>query len=402
VKNLLKALLYATVLIAASGSFASLALGGGDAADSTIAEPPAACVTIAAVGDLLMHLPIGDSVFVRETNSYAFDRVFAPIAPYLSWCDYSVANLETRIAGTHIAYRGYPRFNTPADLAGHLGDAGFDLMATANNHCLDWGWAGIVNTLNAVDSAGLQRVGTYGDPEEKREPFLVDLYGIRIAFLNYTSSTNGLTIQPEYRFAYNMLDFEVAATEAALARENGADLVIAIVHFGEEYQRTVSPSQRDAAQRLCEAGVDVIIGSHPHVVQPIEKIVVERDGELVECVVAWSLGNFVSCQREMYRDSGIILYLEIEKIGARTTVCGVSYLPVWVQQGRTDGGTRYRILPVHEDIPPESDVPLTERDLARMREVWEELNALLMDRENGILPWDCDMLGQYPAHNWHL
>ncbi len=359
-------------------------------------------VTIAAVGDVLMHIPIINSVHDPESDSYAFNEVFQPVEPYVSWPDYSIGNLETRMAGSIVGYRGYPRFNTPSDLAGHLSECGFDLVATANNHCLDWGWAGVVNTISYLDEAGLDRIGTFSSAEERMEPFIIDLKGIRVAFLNYTESTNGLTIQADYQFCYNSLDAEVVIGEASHAREIGAEFIIAVLHFGNEYRRDPSESQREIARQLCEGGVDAVIGSHPHVVQPIEILEVDRQGEPVECLVAYSLGNFISCQRDRYRDSGIILYVELEKFEDSVSIASVEYLPVWVQKAYVGGRSRYRVLPVHPEIGVESDIPLTSADQTRMQQVWDELAEHLASDDERVGPWDGDMLTEYPSHDRHL
>jgi poly-gamma-glutamate synthesis protein (capsule biosynthesis protein) len=353
-------------------------------------QPVTRTLTIAAVGDLLMHVPIGNSVRDAATGRYAFNQVFAPCVPYISRADLAVANLETRLAGPEYGYHGFPRFNTPQDLAGHLRDSGFDLVATANNHCLDWGWPGVVNTLDCLERAGLFHIGTFRTAAEKEQPFIVVINGVRLAFLNYTDSVNGMGLPVSRSFAYNMLDTDTATAEAMAARDLGADLVIAVLHFGNEYQRVPSERQRDVARRLCEGGVDVIVGSHPHVVQPIEWITVDRNGIPVSCLVAWSLGNFVSCQDERYRDSGIILYLEIEKAVGLTHVSDVEYLPVWVQRRNWEGRRRYRVLPANPEIEPESDVPITESDRAQMARVWADMNELLTNEAGGIRPFSME------------
>ncbi|MEW6193023.1 MAG: CapA family protein [Bacillota bacterium] len=347
---------------------------------------PATRVTIAAVGDLLMHMPVVNSARDLQTGGYDFSRIFAPVKPYLKSPDYTVANLETRLAGPSHGYRGFPYFNTPADLARDLRDTGVDLLSTANNHSLDFGWRGIVATLDNLDAAGVAHVGTYRSPGEKT-PFLADIRGIKVAFLNYTATTNGLPLPPGKEFAVNLLNPEAVAADARAARRQGADLVAAVLHFGVEYQRHPDEAQRELAARLCTNGVDVIISSHPHVVQPIEKITVTRDGDPHTCVVAYSLGNFISNQRWRYSDSGIILYLHLEKDRTRTRVRGVEFLPLWVQRAQAAGRWQFRVLPVHPMIDPATDIPLTAADKKRMSQVWEELCAHLKKPAQGILPY---------------
>jgi len=353
-------------------------------APSVITPPPVPeplRITIAFTGDFLMHVPIGNSVYDSEEGTYDFGSVFEPVRPWLESADYTVANLETRLAGRERGYHGFPRFNTSADLATHIKNAGIDLLATANNHCLDWGYDGIVATLDNIDNAGLGRMGTYKSPDEKLIPFMAEINGIKVAFLNYTERTNGLVISREHSYAYNLLEADAVIYEAELARENGADIVVAVLHYGNEYQRNPSTFQRTVSREICEGGVDAVIGAHPHVVQPVEWIDVERDGSTRQCLVAYSLGNFVSCQRERYRDAGIILYLEIEKFEGETVITGVSYLPVWVQKAYSGGRSRWRVLPVHPDIEPVTEFELSEWDRSRLEQVWEDT-----EEKVGIVP----------------
>ncbi|MEW5761711.1 MAG: CapA family protein [Bacillota bacterium] len=345
-----------------------------------------AVITLAAVGDLLMHMPVVNAARDGQSGTYDFSAIFAPVRPYISFPDFAIANLETRLAGAARGYCGYPLFNTPAQLAYDLRKAGVDLVATANNHSLDMGWDGIVQTLDNLDAAGVAHVGTYRNATEKATPFIADVHGVRVAILNYTASTNGLPVPPGKDFAVNILDPQVVVAEARAARRMDADLVVAILHFGNEYQRWPTQEQRQLARELCAGGVDVIIGSHPHVVQPIERLTVMRNGKTYGCVVAYSLGNFISNQRWRYSDSGIVLYLRIEKDHHGTRIRSVEYLPVWVQKKAVAGRWIYRVLPVTPDIPAAA-TSLTDPERQRMAEVWEELTTHLNNPAQGIFPY---------------
>ena len=344
-------------------------------------------ITVAAVGDVLPHMPILNSVRDPQTGSYDFGPVFAPIAPYLARPDYTLVNLETRFAGPEPGYSGYPRLNSPAELAYALKGAGVDLLATANNHSLDLGWDGITGTLDRLDAAGLAHVGTYRSMEEKRVPFIADIRGIRVAFLNYTASLNGLIPPEEHKaYAVNILDADTVAVDAATARLWGADVVIALLHFGEEYERQPSEEQLDISQEILSRGVDVIIGSHPHVVEPIAHVVQYASWKVTDKYVAYSLGNFISAQRWRYSDSGLVAYVHLEKRGFRTFVTGVSYLPVYVQRAVEEAPVRYRVLPVLPGVEPQTDVPPTDAEKRRMAEVWEELRDQLYRPDENIAP----------------
>lgn len=344
-------------------------------------------ITIAAVGDVLPHMPILYSVRDPENGSYDFGPVFAPISQYLAKADYTLANLETRLGGATNGYSGYPRLNSPTELAYALRTAGVDLLATANNHSLDLGWEGITGTLDRLDAAGLAHVGTYRSMQERQTPFIANIHGIRVAFLNYTASLNGLIPPAEHEaYAVNTLDSDVVAIDAATARSWGADIVIAILHFGDEYERQPSEAQVEISQEIISRGVDVIIGAHPHVVQPIAHVVQYASWKVADKYVAYSLGNFISAQRWRYSDSGLVAYIHIEKRGFRTVVTGVSYLPVYVQRAAEEAPVRYRILPVLPGIEPQTDVPLTSAEEERMAEIWEELRGQLYRPDENIVP----------------
>jgi poly-gamma-glutamate capsule biosynthesis protein CapA/YwtB (metallophosphatase superfamily) len=352
-------------------------------------------ITIAAVGDVLTHLAVINSVRDSKTGSYNFGPIFSPIAPYLRAADYTVANLETRLAGPAAGYSGYPRFNSPGELAFALKDIGVDLAATANNHSLDMGWDGIVKTLDKLDAASVSHVGTYRTAAEKSKPFIADIGGIRVAFLNYTESLNGLPVPEDHPYAVDILDVDQAASDAATARLWGADVVIAILHYGYEYEREPSEAQTKISRELLSRGVDVILGAHPHVVQPISHIFEFSGWKVTDKYIVYSLGNFVSNQPWRYSDSGIVAYVHIEKRGLRAFVTGVSYLPVYVQRGSAHGRTTYRVLPVLPGLEPSTDVPLSDADRQRMAAVWEELRPLLYSPNEGVSPLDPTKLGLF-------
>ena len=284
--------------------------------------------------------------------------------------------------------------NSPTELAYALKSAGVDLMATANNHSLDMGWEGIVGTLDRLDTAGLAHVGTYRTSQERSTPVVVDISGIKVAFLNYTASLNGLTPPEEHEgYAVNTLDPDVIAEDASTARIWGADVVIAMLHFGDEYEREPSEDQVEMSQEILSRGVDVIIGAHPHVAQPIAHVVQYSSWRVVGKYIAYSLGNFISNQRWRYSDSGLVAYVHIEKQGLRAVVTGVSYLPVYVQRSATESPVRYRVLPVLPGGRGQTDIPLTLRETERMAQVWEDLRRLLYRPDENIRPLDPSNIG---------
>jgi poly-gamma-glutamate capsule biosynthesis protein CapA/YwtB (metallophosphatase superfamily) len=250
-----------------------------------------------------------------------------------------------------------------------------------------------VDTLDQLDEIGIAHVGTYRSPEEKKAPFIVDIEGIRVAFLSYTADVNGREPREEgVNHVVNLLDVDAVAKEAMTARIWGADVVIAVLHFGEEYTREPSKGQTvisegsSEVEGLLSRGVDVILGAHSHMVQPIVKVLHYSAWRAQDTYVAYSLGNFLTGQRWRYSDSGIIAYVHIKKDGLRTRVTGISYLPVYIQLEVDDEAASYRILPVFPGLVPQTDTSIEEPDEERMDEVWEETSALLYRPDEGIVP----------------
>ncbi len=344
-------------------------------------------ITLAAIGDLLIHESVYQSVYNSNTGKYDFAPIFKFIAPYLKNADYTIANLETRFAGPDVGYSGYPQFNCPASLGTAAREAGVDLLATANNHSMDKGWTGVVNTLDNIDRTTLAHIGTNRNQDERDRILIKDVNGVRIAFLNYTESTNGIPLPDGRPYAVNVMDESRIISEAKSAKQQGADLVVAVLHWGVEYERTQASYQRNLATRLFQGGVDAIIGSHPHVVQQVERLSVQVGGTTRNRYVVYSLGNFVSNQRDRYRDSGIIVYLDIEKTSSGTSVTGVRYLPVWVQKSYATGSAQFRVLPVGPGIAKSSDLALSSDDKARMDQVWSELSSHVGNAGQNVVPY---------------
>jgi poly-gamma-glutamate capsule biosynthesis protein CapA/YwtB (metallophosphatase superfamily) len=342
-------------------------------------------VTIAVGGDIMVHEPQITAALDPATGSYDFSPSFAPVAPYLQLADYAVANFETRTAGAARGYSGYPVFNTPDAIAEAVRGAGFDLVATANNHSLDMGFDGLVSTLDVLDSFGLAHVGNYRSEAEHRDVFVASVEGVRVAFLNYTQDTNGLSLPADKAWALNVLgDGSGCIADAAAARAEGADLVVALLHWGVEYQRTPSESQEALGARLLAAGVDVIIGSHPHVVQRAQRTTVVRAGSAFQAYTAYSLGNFLSNQRERYEDSGLLIYLDIVRDSSGTRLLGVRYLPLYVQKQPVGDCNQWRVLPVVPGVEPVTDIAPDAECRSRMSEVWDEIRAQIDDPAQGI------------------
>lgn len=357
-------------------------------------------LTITAVGDLLMHLPLVRAA--ADGGGYDFRPLFAPAAPQLQRGDITIANLETTLAGEASGYSGYPLFNTPDALLDALMDSGVTMLTTANNHSLDRGAAGLRRTLTVIREAGLDVTGTRLEPDEP--PYaIVTARGFRVAVLAYTYGTNGIPV-PEPHLV-NLIDKEVIAQHIQQARAEDPDLLVVAMHWGQEYSRQPNEEQRDLARFLHQLGVDAILGAHPHVVQPAEILWPEpgssRQGR--PTVVIYSMGNFVSNQQFPYTDTGIIVHLTYKKrqVGdepPRITLEEVAYRPVWVHRWFQDGLTRYQAVPTGGR--PATVPALAAGDLQRLEQAHRETEDLLgpspLYERRLPLPAACTFAGSTP------
>lgn len=307
------------------------------------ALPENPTVTIDAVGDIMMHEGQIWSGYDREADTYDYSEFFQDIKHEISSADIAMANLETTLAGKESKFTGYPRFNSPDELADALKDAGFDVVVTANNHCLDRGEKGAVRTIDVLEQKGLMPIGTSRTEEERGEVAVKEINGIKIAFLAYTYGTNGNPIPKDKPYLVNLTDEDVILKDLARAGES-ADAVVVYLHFGQEYQRDASDQQKQLARLLLEKEADVVIGSHPHVTQPGEWVsVTGAGGETFRKYVAYSLGNFISAQRFPHTEEGMILRITLEKDlkSSRTIIKDVKEIPTWVDKFKRDGRMRY-------------------------------------------------------------
>lgn len=343
--------------------------------------PPPVKIRIAAVGDFLMHMPLISTSRDSRTGRYDFRDIFKECGPYLANPDFTVANLETRLAGPARGYSGYPLFNAPAELAENMRELGIDLVTTANNHSLDMGREGVITTLDNLDRAGLYHIGTHRSAGERDKPAIFEIRGIKVGFLNYTEHTNGIPVPPGADFLVNLIKRDLIQKDIGRLKAEGPDLIIAYMHFGSEYKRSPDGFQRALARELFEAGVDVVLGSHAHVLQPMEWHCMTREGKEKKALAAYSLGNFISNQHWRYSDCGMILNLDIVKRhGESAFLEGASYIPVWVHQYRRDGKTKYRVLPAQKaikDYETKSDPLITESDYRLLKQAWQDTVSLM-------------------------
>ncbi len=310
-------------------------------------EPAPDTLTLMFIGDVMSHSPQVDAARLPD-GTYDYAPCYRFLAPYIASADICIANMEVPLAGA--PYTGYPQFSCPDQMMSQLFDAGVDVFLTANNHTCDKGAKGIRRTIQVMDSLGIPHVGTYLDSADfqQRNPLMVERDGFRIAVLNYTYGTNG--IPSPNPFIVNMLDSAAIARDIARARELKADYIVVMPHWGIEYERKQNKGQKGYANYMYECGANMVIGGHPHVVQPIT---LENKNEygVSQRVTAYSLGNFVSNQRKRYTDGGIIVKCEIVRDADGTVrITNYEYLPYWVYKGYCQGKYQYHILPAKHAV----------------------------------------------------
>ncbi|MFA7549132.1 MAG: CapA family protein [Sedimentibacter sp.] len=344
-------------------------------------------VRIRATGDIMFHPSQLDGAYDYTTDTYDFENSFKAIRDIIREADISIANFEGTTAGNEIyAYQGYPLFNAPDEALDAIKNAGFDILSTANNHSLDTRKAGIIRTIEQIKARGMEPIGTFAEKPETRV-LIKDVKGIKFAFLSYTEMVNGLesVLAPEDLDAMvNIIDEAKMKEDIAYAKDNNADVIIAFLHWGDEYSRVQAQRQEILADMLFRSGVDIILGSHPHVIQPTQTL--DYDGKTK--FVAYSMGNFISNQRvetlvpygltehvSKYTEDGIIIDIEIEKKGSTKEVSieNINYIPLWVYKGVKENGTAEHVVyPIMDYI---ESAELDEDSKARMSRSYADTMA---------------------------
>jgi len=342
--------------------------------------PPLRSARIRAVGDLITHQVQLDSA-KQADGSYDFHPQYVRIAGALADADYTIANLETTVGRKdNRAYSGFPNFNTPESLLDALKDAGIDFLTLANNHILDRGFEGLQLTVDNVARWGFDYAGANRTPEEKARTVVVDAGGVRVGMLCYTEMTNGMPKKkdksPARQYGVNYIGDADFNEDVRRLREAGAEVIIALPHWGVEYKREPTERMQNNAKKLVAAGVDVVLGSHPHMVQPVTWIEAATDsGEVRRGLVAYSLGNFISNQSKRYTDSGILLDFTLqEREAGGFDVTDVKVMPTYCWR-QSDVIQTLPALDFY-DAPP---VGMSEDLWQRLRDSVDDLRELIGD-----------------------
>lgn len=334
--------------------------------DNKIEIDSVVVVKIAVVGDLMCHSPQFNYAKVSK-DSFDFNPVYRYIKENLENADFTFGNLETVIGEKGSTYLGYPRFKSPKDYVTALAQNGFDFLCFANNHTLDQGEQGVLNTIRTLNENNIGYTGAFNSQSDRDSIRILKLNGIKIALLAYSYGTNGSVIPKGKDYLINLIDYNLIEKDIHSAKQNGAEIVLVNFHFGNEYQRFPSDYQKEVVKKTIEFGADLITASHPHVIQPIEFY--KTNGATLDSgIAAYSLGNFISNQRQRYTDAGVILYLILEKNlnTKKIALKSVEYLPTWVFKGKTEFGNEFLILPLQKNF--DSFNFLSQTDKAKMKQ----------------------------------
>ena len=305
--------------------------------DSTATDTTAR-ITLLFAGDLMQHITQINAARI-DGDKYDYTDCFALVRPLIEEADIAIGNFEVTLGGK--PYRGYPCFSAPDEYVLAIRDAGFDVLLTANNHSLDSGRKGLERTIRMLDSLRIPHCGTYATPEarQKEYPLLIEKKGFRLALLNYTYGTNGLVVKEPN--VVNYIDTTIIARDIVAAQAMQPDAIICCIHWGQEYQTRQNREQEQLADWLLAHGVTHIIGSHPHVVQPIEVRGTEETGRHL---VVYSLGNYLSNMMNKNCDGGLMVTLELEKDSV-TRMKDASYQLVWVSRPIVSHKKVHRLIP---------------------------------------------------------
>ncbi len=361
---------------------------GKTEADSIVVEPAVEHhLSLLFAGDLMQHGPQIKAA-LQSDGTYNYDECFAGIKNEIERADVAIGNLEVTLGGK--PYAGYPQFRAPDEYLRACIDAGFDILLTANNHCLDSRRAGLERTIMMMDSLKVPHLGTYVNQEErdKAYPFLLEKNGLRIVLLNFTYGTNGIAVQEPNVVC--LMDTTEIRADIEKAKAMQPDAIIALPHWGIEYQQLPSPQQREMAAWLISNGVDHVIGGHPHVAQPLE---LSEDS----ChLIAWSMGNVVSNQSKPNTYGGYLVRMELTKripehavgdsIAAEVKLSDCGYALYWVSRPNDNGFKHnYRVLPI--DVP---DSVLTGMEQKNRYAIRASMRRLMERHAKGVREYPID------------
>jgi poly-gamma-glutamate capsule biosynthesis protein CapA/YwtB (metallophosphatase superfamily) len=330
-------------------------------------------LSLVFIGDFMGHLDQINAAYNSQNKTYDYNDCFKYVKPILSNADITIGNLEVTLGIK--PYSGYPQFSSPASYASAIKNAGVDVLMTANNHSCDKRKQGIEKTIEILDSLKISHTGTFINKVEKdlQSPLILIKNGFKLAFLNYTYDTNG--IPPTHPNIVNYLNKKTIAEDVKSAKLLNPDEIIVFVHWGIQYEDLPSKKQKDWFSYFQSLGVRIVIGSHPHVLQPM---ILKNDN-----LVVYSLGNFISHQRTFPRDGGAIFKLNLIKEKNKVKIKNATYNLTWVYEPIINGQKKYFILPV-KDFENNSPEFLDKKNYNKMMRFANHARILLGKENIGV------------------
>lgn len=350
-----------------------LLVGALSVATFASAQTADSVVTLLFAGDIMGHDSQIAAAYNDSTKTYDYTDCFRYIKPYVEKADFALANFEVTLAGP--PFKGYPQFSSPDALAVAVKDCGFDALVTSNNHTCDGGRKGVVRTLDVLDSLQIPHTGTFHDSAEFRQkyPLIVDVKGIKLAILNYTYGTNELPTPKGT--VVNRIDKNNIINDIAAAKRLNPDLIVACMHWGIEYDTVPSRSQMQMAEMLKKQGVDLIIGSHPHVLQPMEVDTAANQ------LLVYSLGNFVSAQRTAPRDGAAMVNVRLTKRCGQKPKIEADYLLTYVHYPKVGDKRLFYIVAV-ADVENGSLKPIQSDNWGRLSQFAKDAREVMSRNTN--------------------
>lgn len=354
-------------------------------------------VTLSSVGDILIHNTVYMAAYDAKNNTYDFKPQFAGVKKYLEKSDITIANLETTLAGKERGYSGYPAFNSPDEIVDALKDSGVDVLTAANNHRVDTGEKGFFRTVKTVKDKGLDIIGVKSSTEEKSY-VIKDIKGIKIGIANFTYETspsngfktlNGIAVPKTVEPLIDMVDlskldetYKTLENRVAEMKANGAEVLVFCMHWGNEYQRMPSKEQELTAKKLSDLGVDIILGGHTHVLEPMDFI--HSDISKKDTFIIYSQGNFISDQRletinNRNSEDGIIVNVGIKKTfkNNKIEITFADYMPTWVNKKTVNNNLFYEVIPTEDALTGVNFPNINEDDKKRIAISGKETTSLM-------------------------
>ncbi|GAB4130942.1 MAG: CapA family protein [Bacteroidia bacterium] len=343
-------------------------------------------ISLSFIGDLMCHSPQINNAR-KADGSYDFIPSFREIQGALSAADFTIGNLETTCAGSGRAYGGYPAFNTPDAYVAALKWAGIDILGTSNNHSMDTGEEGLLRTIKIIKENGISYTGTHLSQQDRDSIRVYEKNGIRFALLNYTYGTNGAYPASTRSYMLNVADSALVRKDVIRARQTNADVVVVFYHWGVENQAEPTAKQDSMFHWAADAGADLVIGSHPHVIGPVEKYKTTGGAKLDSGIVAWSLGNFLSNQYWRYTDAGLILNLKISKDlhTGKISLQRNSYVPTWVYRSYDPSMKEHVVLPAEWSAKDSLPSWINADSRTKMKQAFEDTELMMKKRNSGMV-----------------